>query len=196
MTCACERCCVHGSVGDAARHGVRWSAVRSVGTASRAGAQTQPEGAQSASDDSWSRFGAPYPPLKTCTAWQRAPTTVSVSMNDTRGPGHLLHSCPLSFSNAHVGRGVHYDAQAGHHRSRGEALAVRNAGALIAYKKFANGVKRRMISEYFPGARCSSTLAVAWAATSTSGSDAKVRHVVAMGPHRRTTQRSEDARDA
>ena len=43
---------------------------------------------------------------------------------------------------------LHYDAQANNHYSRGAALAARNAGSLIQYKKHANAVKRRMIEQY------------------------------------------------
>ena len=47
---------------------------------------------------------------------------------------------------------THYDSQAFQHQSRSQAMAVRNSGALISYKKFANAVKRRQIAEYAGGA--------------------------------------------
>ena len=87
----------------------------------------------------------------------------------------------LSFTTTHMSAvEVHYDAQAGHHRSRGEALAVRNAGALIAYKKFANAVKRRMISEYSPGAALLVDIGCGRGGDISKWRDAKVQHVVAM----------------
>ena len=46
----------------------------------------------------------------------------------------------------------HYDAQANQHVSRESALATRNAGVLIKYKKHANAVKRRQVDQYAGGA--------------------------------------------
>ena len=74
----------------------------------------------------------------------------------------------------------HYDGKASQYSSRAAALAVRNSGALIQYKRHANGVKRRMIEQYAGGAALLVDLGCGRGGDIGKWRDARVQRVVAL----------------
>jgi SAM-dependent methyltransferase len=73
----------------------------------------------------------------------------------------------------------HYDGQAGR-GSTGQALAARREGVLIRYKRYANSVKRQLISTYARDATCLVDLGCGRGGDLGKWRDANVRHVVAI----------------
>ena len=64
--------------------------------------------------------------------------------------------------------------------SRSAALATRNQGALIAYKKHANAVKRRQIEQYAGGTNLLVDLGCGRGGDINKWREARVRHVMAL----------------
>ena len=93
-------------------------------------------------------------------------------------PSTLDSSSTLPFASAKVER--HYDAQATSHGSRAAQLAARDAGALIAYKRHANAVKRRMIEEYAGGAELLVDMGCGRGGDINKWREARVRRVMAL----------------